>query len=176
MKYRRLIPTTLFGCFVMMSVLRAETTRFGVTLTGDQEVPPVETNAIGLATVEYDDVTKTLDVNITVKGFTVGEIQGFHLHAPAAPGVIAPVIVNFGTDFEQFGNLASLIVTDVPLADPGVNEANLLGGLTYLNVHSADFPSGEIRGQLVPEPTTCALATLGILGMASLIGTRRRRR
>ena len=178
MTYRLLVPSVMLGLLAAATFTHADTVRFGVTLTGDQEVPPVDTNAIGLATVEYDDATQTLDVNITVKGISVGEIQagpGFHLHGPAAVGETAPVIVSFGTDFEQFGDLASLVVTDVPLSDPGTNEALLLSGLTYLNVHSPDFPTGEIRGQLVPEPASCALALLGGIGLAGLLRRKRQR-
>jgi hypothetical protein len=56
--------------------------------------------------------------------------------------------------------------------------AALQGHLTYVNVHTATFPGGEIRGQLlqvtvVPEPGTYALmlAGLGLVGFA----IRRRR-
>jgi hypothetical protein len=52
----------------------------------------------------------------------------------------------------------------------------LLGGLTYLNVHTSAFPGGEIRGFVVqvPEPETYALllAGLAIIGIAM----RKRRR
>ena len=52
----------------------------------------------------------------------------------------------------------------------------LLGGLTYLNVHTNAFPGGEIRGFVVqvPEPETYALllAGLAVIGIAM----RKRRR
>jgi NAD-dependent oxidoreductase involved in siderophore biosynthesis len=49
--------------------------------------------------------------------------------------------------------------------------AGLDAGQAYLNVHTASFPGGEIRGLLVPvpEPETYALmlAGLGIVGWAA---------
>jgi hypothetical protein len=32
-------------------------------------------------------------------------------------------------------------------------EANIIAGLTYVNIHSSAFPGGEIRGQIVRVPS-----------------------
>ena len=48
--------------------------------------------------------------------------------------------------------------------------AGIENGETYLNIHTVNFPGGEIRGQLeaVPEPTTLLLlgTTMAGLGLA----------
>jgi hypothetical protein len=43
-------------------------------------------------------------------------------------------------------------------------------GNTYINIHTVDFPGGEIRGQItvVPEPGSLGLLGLGLLGVAGL--------
>jgi hypothetical protein len=49
--------------------------------------------------------------------------------------------------------------------------AGLLGGQEYLNIHTTENPGGEIRGFLIPEPSTWFLAGLALVG----IGLVRRR-
>lgn len=53
--------------------------------------------------------------------------------------------------------------------------AGLLGGQTYLNIHTNLFPGGEIRGQLqaVPEPVTLLLLGSGLAGVAMKVRKRR---
>jgi hypothetical protein len=43
-------------------------------------------------------------------------------------------------------------------------------GRAYFNLHTSQFPAGEIRGFLVPTPGAAA-----VLGMAGLVAMRRRR-
>ena len=51
--------------------------------------------------------------------------------------------------------------------------AALTSGRTYLNVHTATFPGGEIRGFVtVPEPMTSGLV---IFGLAAAAFVKRRR-
>ena len=46
--------------------------------------------------------------------------------------------------------------------------ANLLEGRAYINFHTTQFGSGEVRGAIVPEPSTVLLLGLGIAGLAGL--------
>jgi hypothetical protein len=77
-----------------------------------------------------------LMLNITYTGFTP---VAWHIHKAAA-GVNGGVIFNLGTTFTTpFMYMQTLNEEQ---------EADLKAGLYYVNLHSATYPNGEIRGQL----------------------------
>ena len=43
--------------------------------------------------------------------------------------------------------------------------AGLNAGQAYLNIHTSNFPGGEIRGFLTPEPTTTLLLGAGLVAL-----------
>lgn len=107
------------------------------TLSGAKEVPPNGSSGSGVAAIKLDG--DTLSWVITYSGMS-GPVTGAHFHGPAAANANAGVIVPFA------GSLGSPISGSQKLTAPQI--AGLRSGLWYVNLHTAAFPGGEIRGQV----------------------------
>jgi hypothetical protein len=109
-------------------------------LTGDQEAPPVATDASGVcvATIEREGLPEqgVMDLYCT---HDVVNVTAAHIHSGEV-GVAGGVVVPLGVP------TSPIIVEDIFL-DPEL-AADLRDGLLYVNVHSTAFPNGEIRGQI----------------------------
>ena len=112
-------------------------------IDGANETPPNGSVAMASGTFTMDTVANTLSVNVVI---TVpppsGEILA-HIHGFAPPGTPAGIL--FGLP------LGSPKITVWNFTEP--DEAGIIAGLTYVNIHSNAFPGGEIRGQIVRVPT-----------------------
>ena len=130
--------------------------------------PDHATPATGTATVtNYNIATHTFDITVTVTGLPPADVTGFHIHQ-AAVGVNGPIIVDFtGAGRRSFPSGTGFTFTATGLPLPAVNEAAFLGGGTYVNVHTAVFPGGAIRGQLFSGGNV-NLATGAATGTASV--------
>lgn len=126
---------TLAGCRKDYDVEPIVT--FVSTLNGANEEWPNSSAATGTATGVYNRYTKILVIHISYWGLT--PTMG-HIHT-GPPGVSGPVVFSFPS-------LTSPINFTSPEFD-AIQEGDLLNGLYYINLHSIDYPAGEIRGQFV---------------------------
>ena len=118
----------------------AATEHFHATLNGNSEVPATPSTGAGTLEATLDTITMTLDYSLTWSGLT-GPATMAHFHGPAATGVNAGVQVVIGGK-----NPTSPVHATATLTADQV--AQLEHGDWYVNVHSAKFPKGEIRGQV----------------------------
>ena len=112
---------------------------FEATLSGASEVPVNWSTASGTATATYNTSSKTLSITISYSG--INPSHG-HLHKGAS-GVNGAVVFTFNT-------LTTPIYYTCPPFDAW-QESDLLNNLYYINLHTAAFPDGEIRGQLMKQ-------------------------
>jgi hypothetical protein len=113
---------------------------FFAYLTGAQENPPVATSGTGYARIVLNESAGTITFSVVFNGLSSAQVSS-HIHTGAI-GVNGPVTINFGTVGGTSGTISgSAAITPseiVTLREHGM----------YVNVHSGNFPGGEIRGQL----------------------------
>ena len=159
---------------------------FTANLTPALEVPPTVSTAKGSATITLDPTAGTLHVQVTFSGLTSGTTAS-HIHCclafsfqtganvmvatttPTFPGF--PSGVTSGTydhvlDLTSTSSYNPAFVTSTfnPSGTIAGAEAALINGIqageTYLNIHTTNFPGGEIRGFLVASPSPAQLSLL----------------
>ena len=134
--------TFTFFSLLLLAVAAQSQIRFlKATLSGTQEVPANASAGTGVSIVKYNTSTHFLTL--------VGDYQGLsaaatisHIHGSAPIGVNAPVLFDLVNTSGTTGTLKGTATLS------SQQEADLLAGLMYVNVHNATYPNGEIRGQL----------------------------
>lgn len=124
--------------------LRAQVVIFDAALDGAQEVPPVATAARGWGVVRFDPATNGVRIFVFHEALS-GPPTAAHLHLGAFG-------VNGGVALPLAPASANTL-TGVGVLAPAAAAALVAGG-TYLNVHTAANPGGEIRGQVVVSAST----------------------
>lgn len=193
----------LFGSLatlVTAASAHAGTTMFVSSLTGANERPdPVSTPARGTASAVLtgEPGRYILDWTITYSNLSSDPVAG-HIHYSIAPPgrepteVSGPIVEELDDFPDEQGHGRSATITGdwtshdrtKPLTDELVD--SLFDGELYLNIHSENFPNGEIRGQLVragdptliplPAPVLSGVLGLGAAGLTALRFNRSRRR
>jgi hypothetical protein len=123
------VPTTQ-----SFSALPLDTDQAGVGPTG----------GAGTISTAYDDASNTLTFCLQWSGLS-GPVDSAHFHEapPGEPGDIV-IGINSLPNFPSADTGTFVASVTVNEAD----EADLLAGLWYINLHTEDHPGGEIRGQL----------------------------
>jgi hypothetical protein len=131
-----------------------DTETFSADLNGASEVPPVPT-ATATAEATFTSTTvgniTTIVYVVTVSGNLSGPVTAAHIHGPAGPtGIAGPIVTLTVSSQATTGVVVAGSFTTTGHAT--INMAQLLAlmdtGDTYINVHTAANPDGEIRGQI----------------------------
>jgi CHRD domain len=107
-------------------------------LSGSQESTPVDSAATGVGRVALDPKTGALTGGFVVQDIVVTDA---HIHQGAF-GIDGPVIVELEGQGNGLWTVPANTVVDADF------QAALKAGELYFNAHSAEHPTGEIRGQI----------------------------
>ncbi len=119
---------------------------FIATLNGAQEVPPTSSTGTGAATLVLSPDETTARVSLNFSGIS-GSQTDAHIHGPAPAGSTASAL--FPLPLGQINDF-QINLTPAQVQD-------LKNGLFYINVHSATFPNGDIRGQFQTSASASAV-------------------
>ncbi|HEX9616072.1 MAG TPA: CHRD domain-containing protein, partial [Anaerolineales bacterium] len=116
--------------------------RFRAPLTGEAEVPPVETEASGLATFILNSSLDSLQYTVAVR--SIAGISEAHIYTgqPGETGTILWTLFDGTGTFDPDNPISG----DLPLTPEELLE--LLTGNLHVNVLTTEHPEGEIRGQI----------------------------
>lgn len=159
------IHTSMFGGGeIRGQIVRSNSAFTYVALAdGSQEVPPNPSTARGLGWFRFNVLANTIDYSFTRTPFGTAETAA-HIHGFSAPGVNSGVKIALPAGAHKAGTLGYA----------AADEASYIAGLSYINIHSAAFGGGEIRGQLLPgcsNPVTFCTAKVNSQGCTPVAGS-----
>ncbi len=124
--------------------LAASSEKFETQLSGQSQVPAVDTQATGTAEFHYNPTSHKLRWSISYKDLSSAVI-GAHIHSGAAGanGKVLVALTKKGATENP-----SPIKGSATLTEDQAKE--VMSGNTYVNVHTEMHKAGEIRGQITP--------------------------
>jgi hypothetical protein len=115
---------------------------FTASIDGSQENPSVTTNGSGTGFAIIEHSGTAIAYRFTIAGLS-SNLSASHLHnAPSGANGSVVKALDFGTDSTTSGVWSGF--TDATITQ-------FIKNNIYMNVHSANFPSGEMRGQLIHQ-------------------------
>jgi hypothetical protein len=129
-------------CALASGAALADTVELKADLEPSSEVPPRVSHGHGALDATFDTSTRTLTWTATYVDLS-GPATMAHFHGPAPVGQNAKVQVPIDKSALPSPIKGSATLTEQQVTD-------LMAGQWYFNVHTAQNPTGEIRGQVLP--------------------------
>jgi hypothetical protein len=127
---------------VASSAAFADTVALKANLQPSSEVPPRVSHGHGMLDATFDTSTKSLQWTLTYADLS-GPVTAAHFHGPAPVGQNANVQIPIAKSDMPSPMKGTATLDDKQAAD-------LMAGQWYVNIHTKQNPSGEIRGQVLP--------------------------
>ena len=153
------VTITMVSAIILSNqIVLAQNQKFNAKLSGQQEVPPVQTTASGMAWFKSMQDKVWFKLNVTdMQGVTQA-----HIHT-GKQGENGPILVTlYKSNTPQpingklaYGNITANLL-EGPMKGKQISDLTtaMSNGSTYVNVHTEKYPKGEIRGQIMMVNST----------------------
>lgn len=114
---------------------------FTVYLSSAQQVPTNASTGQGKGCISINEATQTISYRIDFTGLSSAQTSA-HIHDPAPVGTNTGDTVSLGTVGGTSG-----VISGTAAVTPTII-SHILSGQAYVDIHTVNFPDGEIRGQI----------------------------
>ena len=119
-----------------------ELAAFCAHLSGQQAVPANDSRAQGELVAVLNRDTGLLRWKLSFSGLS-GPVRGANFHSPGMAGEVAQPVLSLGRSVLSPSEGRAMLSAR--------QRADLLAGQWYINLRTARYPDGEIRGQLIEK-------------------------
>jgi len=120
----------------------AELAAFKAVLSPAEAVPPADSPAQGELVAVLNRNTGLLQWKLSYTRLS-GPVRAAHFHSPGMSGEVAAPVIAVGRNFTSPYEGRAMLTPR--------QRADLLAGQWYVNLRTARFPEGELRGQLIEQ-------------------------
>lgn len=113
---------------------------FHAALSGANEVPAGDADGAGMARIAINDATNQVCTDLEIRN--INAVTAAHIHEGRA-GVNGPPVITLDTPDDDDSDDCDAVT------DALVDRIRRDPSAFYVNVHTADYPNGAIRGQIV---------------------------
>ena len=119
-----------------------ELAAFRARLSGQDAVPANDSAAQGELVAVLNRNTGLLRWKLHFSGLS-GPVRGASFHSPGMGGEVAPAVLSLGRTVQSPTEGRAVLTSH--------QRADLLAGQWYVNLPTAAYPHGELRGQLIEQ-------------------------
>ena len=119
-----------------------EKSAFRAALNGANAVPSTPSNGRGVLVAVLDSQTGLFRWKLQVEGLS-GSVRRAGFHSPGMDGEVAPLVLSLGSVQDGRAEGRAQLTPR--------QQGNLLSGQWYVNLPTAQYPEGELRGALIEQ-------------------------
>jgi hypothetical protein len=136
------LTLTIILSAMMFSITAAAQQKFSVYLSGRQAVPANNSPGSGTCMITLNQTQTQVSVECRYRNLS-SNVTGAHIHDNGPVGVNGPIRFDFSFTGGTTGTFGPVVFNTTP-----AQIADMRSNKWYIDLHTTNFPNGEIRGQV----------------------------